>query len=348
MPRIKSVRVTHFNEVQDISDDRKISITSRPNDDLLAAVESDYIGGMSYLPSSSDIGHAFEEGFGYVAAGMLSGATECAHVDAVCAAHHFNGTFPLLISWHPPLALQPADPRGDIYRSPQWEAWESFHREHGTVCPGCEAVNYRSGEVGGGIAHARCDNCLSPMAEGWPAGYEASEFGDVMTGYVTALLWTDVQRNPFCPDCGETMTDAYDSETSVQRWSCDDDGCDRTIVSDEEVERQQSSGELSGGLEHSHGVADLSDDARAEIRSDVDGFMRSNYADLHAYVEIRSYDPGEGSVWSYVGHDLYLSAASHGTGFWDRGTGEIGDRLHASSKPYTVPNLYLDSEGVIG
>lgn len=41
-----------------------------------------------------------------------------------------------------------------------------------------------------------------------------------------------------------------------------------------------------------------------------------------------------GLTGEQVGHDLWLTAQHHGTGFWDRGLGTVGDRLtelaHAS------------------
>lgn len=50
---------------------------------------------------------------------------------------------------------------------------------------------------------------------------------------------------------------------------------------------------------------------------------------LAAYAEARApqTDPHEGTVWHYIGHDAYLSAAHHGTGLWDRGIPE-GTELH--------------------
>lgn len=48
------------------------------------------------------------------------------------------------------------------------------------------------------------------------------------------------------------------------------------------------------------------------------------------YASERRYDPSEGSVWTYIGHDLWLSCHRHGTGLWDRGvSGDVGETLHA-------------------
>lgn len=47
-------------------------------------------------------------------------------------------------------------------------------------------------------------------------------------------------------------------------------------------------------------------------------FVARNANDLLTFAHSRSFDPSEGSVWDHVGHDLYLTSAHHGTGFWDR------------------------------
>jgi hypothetical protein len=43
---------------------------------------------------------------------------------------------------------------------------------------------------------------------------------------------------------------------------------------------------------------------------------------LDAYVET-------GRTWDAFGHDVWLTRNRHGTGFWDRGMGELGDKLTA-------------------
>ena len=42
------------------------------------------------------------------------------------------------------------------------------------------------------------------------------------------------------------------------------------------------------------------------------------------------YGPGW-TGWEGVGHNLWLSMQRHGTGFWDRGLGDLGDRLHEAA-----------------
>lgn len=353
MPRITQVKLDRFNETQDISEDATLDVGRDAERDLSSAVESDYTGGMSHLDSTSDIGHAAEYVSGAVAAGMLIGATECAHVDAVRWAHAFNGT----------LDEVSAERLSDPYHDESWQAW---HRENGTTCPSCEATNYLVDEVGGGIDHATCGNCLAPLAEGRPAGIEGDEFSDVVYGYVTALTWTDLMT---------VCESGHDMEV---------DGC-------EDCARNET-----GSEPYEYGPESLDEDLISEVRADVSGFLRANLSDCEAYVKARgpmvdhpqasgggALPERECSGWEQLGHDLYLTAAGHGAGFRDHWTApqpwhvlddgavtrgeaypyrrarvtamwvwamaprralyELGERLSRASKPYTPPQgVFLD------
>ncbi len=46
------------------------------------------------------------------------------------------------------------------------------------------------------------------------------------------------------------------------------------------------------------------------------------------------------------GHDLWLTQAGHGCGFWDRGYGEIGDKLSEKSKEFGPYECSIDADGV--
>jgi len=46
------------------------------------------------------------------------------------------------------------------------------------------------------------------------------------------------------------------------------------------------------------------------------------------------------------GHDLWLTQAGHGCGFWDRGYGELGDQLSARSKEFGPYDCSIDDDGV--
>lgn len=83
--------------------------------------------------------------------------------------------------------------------------------------------------------------------------------------------------------------------------------------------------------------ADIDPDSRAKMREDVAAFARANVADLIEYVE-------RGRSWSSAGHDFWLTRNGHGTGFWDRGLGELGNRLSKASGRRNV-HLYICDDG---
>lgn len=98
-------------------------------------------------------------------------------------------------------------------------------------------------------------------------------------------------------------------------------------------------------LDQNYDVDDIGDEARAKIRVDIVDFVEHNRADLDLYAELRSFNPAEGSVWDYAGHDFYLSRNGHGTGFWDRGNDPVFERLHQATKPYGSQELDIDDDG---
>jgi len=61
---------------------------------------------------------------------------------------------------------------------------------------------------------------------------------------------------------------------------------------------------------------DITDDTRAHVRRDIARFVRvARKRDL--------------ALWTAeeLGHDFYLTRNGHGTGFWDRGRSDAGERL---------------------
>ena len=67
--------------------------------------------------------------------------------------------------------------------------------------------------------------------------------------------------------------------------------------------------------------------------------------DSFGYV-LLSLDYGKrGGHWSSVelaGHDFALTRNGHGTGFWDRGMGEMGDMHTKECKPYGAHTVIID------
>jgi hypothetical protein len=46
-----------------------------------------------------------------------------------------------------------------------------------------------------------------------------------------------------------------------------------------------------------------------------------------------------------LGHDFWLTRNRHGAGFWDRGLGELGERLTKAAQSFGESDLYLGDDG---
>lgn len=105
-------------------------------------------------------------------------------------------------------------------------------------------------------------------------------------------------------------------------------------------------GEELGGLEH----LDIRPEARDYMAADCQTFIDANRDDLIAYCQYRPtsapYDESQGPPESYAGHDFWLTRGGHGAGFWDRGLGELGDRLAKAAQAYNEgPRPYDCGDG---
>jgi hypothetical protein len=84
---------------------------------------------------------------------------------------------------------------------------------------------------------------------------------------------------------------------------------------------------------------DLAPEALESMRADCAAFERDNEADLDAY------EAETGRDRDHAGHDFWLTRNGHGTGFWDRGAGDVGKRLTAASAAYGDSDLYRGDDG---
>lgn len=88
------------------------------------------------------------------------------------------------------------------------------------------------------------------------------------------------------------------------------------------------------------------DGQEAKLMGDCLDFIKANAADLLAYEEQKTHAPGY-NAWECAGHDFWLTRNGHGAGFWDRGLGELGDRLSQASKVYGSVYLYLGDDELV-
>jgi hypothetical protein len=92
-------------------------------------------------------------------------------------------------------------------------------------------------------------------------------------------------------------------------------------------------------LDANFGPDDLSEEAYQSISREVRDFLEANEADIWQTGDEFEIDPEQ------IGHDFYLTRNGHGAGFWDRGLGELGDRLAAAAKVYGSSELYPGDDG---
>jgi hypothetical protein len=73
-----------------------------------------------------------------------------------------------------------------------------------------------------------------------------------------------------------------------------------------------------------------------QILEDCYRFQRENERLLDAAYQLLRLDEGDWRPYDVTdaGHDFWLSRNGHGTGFWDRELGEVGDKLHEAANAY--------------
>jgi len=83
--------------------------------------------------------------------------------------------------------------------------------------------------------------------------------------------------------------------------------------------------------------ADIAEETEAEMREDVEAFVDANLKPL-VQSELAS---------GLIGHNFWLTRNGHGTGFWDRDLGAIGDELTDACKAFPEYSLYAGDDGKI-
>lgn len=126
--------------------------------------------------------------------------------------------------------------------------------------------------------------------------------------YIEALFWTEEAPG-----------------VSTEEWLATDD---------------HDGGSIPGDV----GFADLAPEALAAIVADCAKFQADNAADL-----TEAYDNGRinGYDEASAGHDYWLTRNGHGAGFWDRGLGDVGDRLSAKAGECPSSYVYLGDDGKV-
>jgi hypothetical protein len=92
-------------------------------------------------------------------------------------------------------------------------------------------------------------------------------------------------------------------------------------------------------------VDQVDSECASSLRSECDEFVTYHLDDL--VIQSERYANGSYSPGELAGHDFSLTRNHHGTGFWDRGTGDVGQRLTEACRPYGEVNALLLEDNTI-
>jgi hypothetical protein len=146
------------------------------------------------------------------------------------------------------------------------------------------------------------------------------DIDEMVNGYIETALWADAW--PACT-CGRDADAAR----------IDEDHASDCAASE------------SGGLNGSH---EAHDDDVAKLREMIADWAHGVGPDDLAAFEAAMVDRvGDWTPGEQAGHDLRLTAGGHGAGFWDRGLGELGDRLTAHAKAFGDVSCWEAGEGIV-
>jgi len=89
-------------------------------------------------------------------------------------------------------------------------------------------------------------------------------------------------------------------------------------------------------MDRDYGLQDLHESAFEVMVQDCADFCEGNASLLSLYSLALS--------WDHAGHDFWLTRNGHGAGFWDRGLGELGDKLSDVARQCGESNLYIGDD----
>ena len=98
-------------------------------------------------------------------------------------------------------------------------------------------------------------------------------------------------------------------------------------------------------LDNTKTIDNISSNCAESMRADCVEFMRANVADLIEYESRMTCEQWRGM--ERAGHDFWLTRNGHGAGFWDRGLGDLGERLSEATKARGEVCLYIGDDGLI-
>lgn len=194
----------------------------------------------------------------------------------------------------------------------------------------CAGTGYNSNEPGEdmhGLAYALCDG-------------EGNSIHPIFASDEPPLREDGTCAGCYCGDCGAVIVEP-DPEEDDGGDDPEPDGFAEFFAGYVTCALWSSTDDEGNPLDDNFGAEDIGDDTDKAMREDCADFMRANAADLAAMMEATGRD------MSSMGHDFWLTRNGHGAGFWDRGAGDVGDRLTDACKPYGGVDLYIGDDGKV-
>lgn len=155
---------------------------------------------------------------------------------------------------------------------------------------------------------------------------------DSLEGDVERRHWADMA----------TTVGKFADEDLAEEFEINSTGNDREQYLNKTMELKDDE-MLSGYLEAalwtneeeigSASIFDINSESRDKAHEEINSFMQT------AAGLLKSIEP------SQAGHDFWLTRNGHGTGFWDRGLGEVGEKLTEISKSFGTSDLYMGNDG---
>jgi hypothetical protein len=153
------------------------------------------------------------------------------------------------------------------------------------------------------------------------APVDPADLEQFITGYVETALWSSSIEEDFARFWAAKTGENFAPDTSMQRFGFEPDA--------------------------------ITDEAMRSIAEDCEQFLDAERADIDAYCEQLGEWHGSDSVrgadarysgLEQAGGDFWLSRNGHGAGFWDRGLGELGERLTRAARAWGSSDLYLTDD----
>lgn len=100
-------------------------------------------------------------------------------------------------------------------------------------------------------------------------------------------------------------------------------------------------------MDANYSRSDIASSSLKSIKRECARFIKKHKADLEEFVAASPRGSHEDGGWALAGHCFWLNRNGHGTGFWDRDAGDVGDRLSAASEKAGESDMYVGDNGEV-